>query len=85
MAACNFKFPVNESGGALVSKAKDAISKAGGQFNGDDSSGEFTLSTFAGKIVGNYNVTATAFEITVTDKPMFVSCSMIEGELRKFL
>ncbi len=83
--ACNFSFDLNESAATIVAKAKDAISKAGGTFTGNDASGDFVLSTFAGKIVGSYTVLASSLEIAITNKPIFVSCSMIEQELRKFL
>ncbi len=85
MAACNFSFDLNETAETIVSKAKSAISKAGGTFTGNDASGDFVLSTFAGKIVGSYTVSPTKFDIVISDKPMFVSCSLIEQELKKFL
>ena len=83
--ACNFSFDLNESAEAIVTKARSAISKAGGELSGDDSSGQFKLSTFAGKIVGSYTVSVNKFDVTISDKPMFVSCSLIEQELKKFL
>ena len=83
--ACNFSFDLNESAEAIVAKAKDAIGKAGGTFTGDDTSGDFVLSNFAGKIVGSYILSPTKFDIVISDQQMILSCSLIEQELRKFL
>ena len=83
--ACNFSFYLNKSAEVIVVKAKEAISKAGGTFTGNDSSGDFVRSTSAGKIAGSYTVSPTKFDIVIADKPMFVSCSLIEQEMKKFL
>ena len=83
--ACNFSFDLTETAETVVAKAKGAIDKAGGTFTGNEASGDFVLSTFAGKIVGSYTVSPTKFDIVISDKPMFVSCSLIEQELKKFL
>lgn len=83
--ACNFSFDLTETAESVVAKAKGAIDKAGGTFTGNEASGDFVLSTFAGKIVGSYTVSPTKFDIVISDKPMFVSCSLIEQELKKFL
>ncbi len=85
MSTCNFSFNISTDASGMVNKAKHAITKNGGQFNGDDTQGSFLLSTMAGKIQGNYNVNGNSFNIAITNKPMFLSCGMIEGELRKFL
>ncbi len=83
--SCNFSFNISANATAMVDKARHAITKNGGQFNGDDTQGNFLLSTMAGKIQGNYNVNGNSFSIAITNKPIFLSCGMIEGELKKFL
>jgi hypothetical protein len=85
MSKCNFSIPFTGSVEQLVAKAKNAITSAGGQFTGDAAGGEFSLSTFAGTISGSYDVSPSNLNIEITDKPIFVSCSMIESELKKYL
>jgi hypothetical protein len=85
MSKCNFSIPFNGSVDQLVNKAKDAITSAGGQFSGDVAGGQFSLSTFAGTITGSYDVSQSSLNIDISDKPLFVSCSMIEQELKKYL
>jgi len=85
MSKCNFSIPFSGSVEQLVAKAKSAIINAGGQFSGDVAGGEFSLSTFVGAIAGSYDVSQSNLNINISDKPMFVSCSMIEQELKKYL
>lgn len=85
MSDCNFSFTLSQPASIMVNKAKTAIENAGGSFAGNDDSGTFTLSTMAGKIEGNYSINNTNFAINITSKPMFVPCSLIENELKKFL
>jgi hypothetical protein len=85
MSKCNFSIPVSGSVDELVAKAKTAITGAGGQFSGDVAGGQFSLSTFVGTITGSYDVSPSSLNIDISDKPMFVSCSMIEQELKKYL
>ena len=85
MSKCNFSISVNGSPEELIERARKTITGAGGQFLGDASTGEFSLSTFIGKISGNYNASPTKFEIEIIDKPVFISCSRIKEELEKYL
>ena len=66
-------------------KAKAAIEKAGGQFNGDDSKGNFSVPTPAGVVKGMYTISGQTFSVDITDKPFIVPGSAIEGQVRKFL
>lgn len=68
-----------------VAKARAAIEKAGGKFNGDDKKGDFTVPTPAGTVKGTYAVTGQAFGVEITDKPFILPGSTIEGQVRKFL
>jgi hypothetical protein len=85
MSKCNFSIAYNGSSDELIERARKAITGAGGQFFGNAKTGEFSLSTFIGKISGNYNATPAKLEITITDKPVFISCSKIQEELEKYL
>jgi hypothetical protein len=85
MAKCNFSIAFNGSPEELIERARKAITGAGGQFFGDASTGEFSLSTFIGKISGNYNAGPMKLEIEIMDKPVFISCSRIKEELEKYV
>jgi hypothetical protein len=85
MSKCNFSIAFDGSPEELIERAKKAITGAGGQFFGDASAGEFFLSTFIGKISGNYNAAPMKFEIEIMDKPVFISCSRIKEELEKYM
>jgi len=80
-------FSVNFTGPAVdtLAKAKGAIEKAGGTFNGDEHKGDFVVSTPAGKVKGTYGISGQTFTVTVTDKPFIVPGSAIEAQVRKFV
>ena len=85
MSKCSFAIPFSGSTEDFLAKAKTGITGAGGIFAGDVNAGNFSLSTFVGAIAGNYTLSASTLQVEITDKPMFLSCSMIEEELRKKL
>lgn len=85
MAKCNFSIDFSGSADSLVQKAQTAITNAGGQFNGDASSGGFIISTPIGKVSGSYAVENQKFHINIEDKPFLVSCSKIESTLKDYL
>ena len=85
MSTCRFSIPYSGDVNNILAKANTGITGAGGKFTGDASTGDFSLSTFLGAINGNYIVDAKHLNITITDKPMFLSCDKIEEELRKRL
>jgi hypothetical protein len=85
MSKCNFSIAINGSPEELIERARKAITGAGGQFFGDASTGEFSLSTFIGKISGNYSTAPMKLEIEIMDKPVFISCSRIKEELEKYM
>ena len=69
----------------VVAKAKGAIEKAGGTFDGDDSAGVFTVTTPLGAVKGTYKVVAPSFTVVITDKPFLLPASTIESQVRQFL
>jgi len=82
---CNFSIKINGAIHLLISKAKDTIVAAGGNFNGNEEAGGFDINTFAGKIEGAYTILNDEINVNITKKPMFVPCSEIENQLRKYL
>lgn len=83
MSACNFKLSFNESPLTAVTKAKAAVESQNGIFNGDEHSGNFEVTIFGNTIKGNYQVEGQILNLTITDKPFIVPCSMIESFLNK--
>jgi hypothetical protein len=85
MAKCNFSIAFAGSAESLTQRAQDAINGAQGRFNGDASSGAFTIPTPLGEISGTYFVESQSFRISIEDKPFFVSCNKIENTLKDYL
>ncbi|MEP6846275.1 MAG: hypothetical protein ABI861_09740 [Panacibacter sp.] len=82
---CNFSIKFNGNSTDVIAKAGKAITGAGGNFNGNEASGSFDISTFMGQIVGDYTILNNGINISITKKPVFVPCSEIENQLRKYL
>ena len=84
--ACDFSIPFSGDAETVLTKARNAVQSQGGTFNGDSNSGDFHVSVFGNKIVGNYTVSEQTLNINITDKPFMVPCSAIEnflaGQLR---
>ena len=80
--ACDFSIPFSGNPEEILSRAKNTVHSHGGNFNGDTNSGQFDVSVFGNKIVGNYTVSGQTMNINITDKPFMVPCSAIEGFLK---
>jgi hypothetical protein len=81
MSKCNFSIGFSGTAQEVYSKAKAAVEKQGGTFNGDASGGSFTISVF-GTISGSYSVAGNQLQIVIEDKPMMIPCSAIENVLK---
>jgi hypothetical protein len=81
MAKCNFSIPFTGTPENVFSKAKSAVEGQGGSFVGDVSSGNFSINVF-GNIKGSYSVSGQELHIEIEEKPMMISCGMIENALR---
>lgn len=81
MSKCNFSIPFSGSPEDVFNKAKAAVEKQGGTFNGDSSSGNFSINVF-GEISGSYTVTGSQLHIIIEDKPMMIPCGAIENVLK---
>lgn len=85
MAECTFNIPISGQVGDIVNKAKEAIQKTGGIFEGDITAGKFAVPVMVGKIVGKYSVDAGLFKVEIIEKPFLVPCDMIEDQLKEYL
>lgn len=83
--ACEFSIPFSGDPESVLAKARKAVEGQGGNFNGDTSRGDFQVSVFGNKIVGDYTVSGQTMNINITDKPFMVPCSAIEGFLKNQL
>ncbi len=84
MSACNFSIPFNTTPEELSLKARHAIERAGGNFQGDSSTGNFSVSTPLGAIRGNYVIEGSLINVTISSKPFLVGCAVIENQLRSY-
>ena len=81
MSKCDFSIPFSGSAEDVFSKAKAAVERQGGLFNGDAVSGSFSINVF-GTISGSYTVSGNQLNIVIEDKPMMIPCSAIENVLK---
>ncbi len=81
MSKCNFSINFSGTGEEVYSKAKAAIQKQGGTFNGNDDSGNFSINVF-GSIGGSYSISGNQLNIVIEDKPIMIPCSAIENVLK---
>ncbi len=84
---CNFQIeiPENIEIETLIEKGKEAFAQMNGEFNGDANGGDFTLDSPVGKISGKYIIADGKMEVELTEKPMMLPCSLIEGEFNRYL
>ena len=85
MSACSFVIPFSGNAEVVLRKAKSAVESQGGNFTGDESSGNFDVSVFGNTIAGSYSVVAQSLDIVIDSKPFLVPCSTIESFLTKQL
>ncbi len=81
MSKCNFSISFSGSPEEVYNKAKAAVEKQGGSFNGDAHSGNFSIHVF-GTISGSYSVSGSQLNIDIEDKPMMIPCGAIENVLK---
>ena len=84
MSKCNFSIGFSGTPQDIFNKAKAAVEKQGGSFNGDASTGTFSINVF-GTISGSYSVSGNQLDIVIEDKPMMIPCGAIENVLKSQL
>lgn len=85
MSDCNFSIGFTGTPENLVAKAQREITNAKGTFYGDPQKGGFEISTPIGKVTGSYFIKNAGIEITIANKPIFITCNRIEQELQRLL
>lgn len=82
---CNFSINFTGAATELISKAETAIDDAGGAFSGNETAGSFSTPTPLGQVKGSYTIAGSTISISITKRPLLVSCATIESQLRKYL
>lgn len=82
MAECNFSIGFQGSAADIVNKVQSQIQKQGGEFNGNEASGSFSVKVLGSNIAGSYAVAGSQINIEIDSKPFFIGCSQIEGFLK---
>jgi len=85
MPQCQFSIPYQATAEEVAEKASVAIQGAGGSFSGNAVSGSFTVPTPLGTVKGTYVIKHPVIHVTITSKPFFVGCTLIEQKLKGYL
>lgn len=85
MRDCAFTIEFSGNADALVRKAKAALDAAGGTLDGDARSGDFAVKAGMISVSGSYQVEGTMMAVSITKKPVMLTCGRIEKEVRKYL
>jgi hypothetical protein len=81
---CSFSIPFTGSAKSLISRAKKAVTAAGGTFKGNTSKGSIQIKKPV-QISGTYTISGQNLNVTITKKPFFIPCSLIQSELNKMI
>lgn len=81
MSKCSFNFDFPISADELIRRIDTGIHGAGGEFSGDSVTGFFSVPTPIGSIEGSYSVSGQTIQIDVLEKPILLTCSLIEMKL----
>jgi len=80
--SCKFTIDVDGDPADLIERARSALASIGGKLEGDATGGTVTGDTPFGRIEGTYSIVDHAVSFDITKKPVLVTCSMIESQLR---
>jgi hypothetical protein len=85
MSACNFNIPIPGSPEETLNRAKAAIEKQGGNFTGNEQSGQFDVNVIGNTIAGSYTIKGNELAIIIDTKPFFIPCDTVEAFLKSKL
>lgn len=85
MSVCNFTIPITGDHEVVFSKARAAIEKQGGNFTGDEQSGQFDVTVIGNTIAGSYTSDGDNLFFIIDEKPFFISCDVVENFLKSKL
>lgn len=85
MSKCIINLPFSGDPEPFIQQVRSQVSNFGGKFEGDSNSGSIYVSTPLGKVAGTYQISSSIVTITITEKPMFISCGKIEDLLKSYI
>jgi len=85
MPSCNIIIETKEDFTKLFSRALIEGEKYNAQINGDSTCGGFKVKALGSIYKGNYSTLGNRLSITITQKPFYIPCSVIEGLIKNFL
>lgn len=81
-----FRLYVGEQVAAVVPILLNGLRQRGGTVTGTDQTGTFSLPLpIVGAITGSFAITGKSLAITITQRPMLVSCGTLESKLQDFI
>lgn len=81
--ACNFDITFKSTAAAVIANAKTKVAAAGGTFEGNTSSGSFTVPITLGHIDGSYTIKVNVMTVDITHQPFLISCNRIQTYLEE--
>lgn len=81
----SFDIQLKRPAGEFIQKAKSAVERAGGRFNGNENTGDIAVKTAMGSVKARYSIVGTTATIYIDDKPFLVTVGMIKSALGKYL
>ncbi|MBI1349239.1 hypothetical protein GC163_23465 [bacterium] len=81
-----FRLYVGEQVAAVIPILLNGLRHRGGTVTWTDQAGTFSLSLpIGGAITGSFAITGKSLTITITQRPMLVSCGTLESKLQDFI
>lgn len=78
---CDFDVKFSSTVKDIVAGAKARVEKSGGSFDGDTTSGKFSVPT--PKVEGTYKIEGQVMHINIHKKPMMIPCGVVESYIKK--
>ncbi len=85
MSECNFSIPITGDSSETFNRARTAVEKQGGNFSGNEQSGQFDVTVMNNTIAGSYTANGMNLDIIISKKPFFIPCDMVESFLKSKL
>ncbi|MGQ9920401.1 MAG: hypothetical protein ACUVRZ_03620 [Desulfobacca sp.] len=85
MGQCQFSYQLREPAAVLLGQIQQIAKEYGGEFQGDEKSGQLSLSSWIGTIAAEYTIDGDQLQLTVTEKPFLVGCATIDATIRQYL
>ena len=85
MSQCNFTLRFTGSAADTIQKVRSEMQKQNGTFDGDETSGAFSVKVLGSSIKGSYQVAGPEIGINIEQKPIFISCDQIRSFMQNYL